>query len=483
MGKFVTGGGFSRPTLRELKARLESGFRNVFGSNFDINQDSPNGYLIAMLSRVLGDIYEMGQEIYDAHTPEGAEGVSLDDILALSSMKRLGASATQGRAMVFTDKSGSVTIPAESSASSTNGYSFKLDNSVVFGSIVDEVRISINESSAAVGTSYTFSIGSESYTIVHKAGVEMLYALKMAIDNKGTYTTYWTSSTMNVLSIRSDSVSFGYTLPSIASVTERGLYGNFTCTESGSVGVQSGQLSVVDSSVYGWSGVWNYEPLYTGREFEDDADARVRLFRESSVDRATGTDKSIASHLVNDVVGVTAAIVRSNRSMVTDENGIPPKAFHAVVTGGRDEDIAKCIYDNMCSGIEPFGTTYVRHVDENGDVQMIGFSRPQPVYLWIKVEGSIYDEEAYPKDGDNAVRDAIVEWASSEYTLNKDIIPERILSAVYKVSGIGRATIRVAVKMDSTSMPSDSDYTLGIVGVGVQNYAVVDKSRISVSVQ
>ena len=104
------------------------------------------------------------------------------------------------------------------------------------------------------------------------------------------------------------------------------------------------------------------------------------------------------------------------------------------------------------------------------------------MYLWVKVTYSLYDEEAFP--GQNAVKDALVEWAEKEYTIGKDIISTRINQGLYDVPGIGVATCSVAVTDSPDTAPSSASYeTDKRIPVSFFSYAALEEDRISFVVE
>jgi len=143
--------------------------------------------------------------------------------------------------------------------------------------------------------------------------------------------------------------------------------------------------------------------------------------------------------------------------------------------GGDDQEVAQCIHDNQPSGIQSYGNTEVTIVDGNGDEQVIAFSRPQAKYLWVKITYDLYDEELAPTD--NEITAALLNWAENEYSMGKDVIPDRIKGGLYEgTTGIGPSTILVAVTDTAEGTPS---YGSAVIPIAPTAYATLAAARIT----
>lgn len=91
----LTPQGFVTPSQQDIIARLEASFKQVFGSNINLAPTSNFGQIIGIISGEISLPWQLGQALYSNGYPSGAEGTSVDNILALSNLKRLKASATR----------------------------------------------------------------------------------------------------------------------------------------------------------------------------------------------------------------------------------------------------------------------------------------------------------------------------------------------------------------------------------------------------
>ena len=478
MGEFVTSTGLNRKTLQELRLEFENKFKQVFGVAFETAVDSPNGLLVSQLALSYNDLWELAQEIYSSLDPNQAVGAALDARVAFNGVSRKPALPCIVDAVLYTEGS-SATIQAGSLARRQRGnLNFALDETVTISrSSCDELLIIDNGS--AKNTEYVFHFTFGDVTLNNSTSASNIAVLATAIHNAGGYSEITTRGIV-VRSMDDSPVGITGSMPSDF-IIQSGANGKFTAVETGYQTCEIGELDAIAVAVGGWSAVYNYVAGDPGEDLETDESLRVRRAAAARVRKSRATDPAIEAALL-DVRGVSSAIVKSNRGFATDSDGIPGKSFNSLVIGGNDNDIAQCIYENQPAGIQSYGNTSVNITDSHGIEQQISFSRPTPVYLWVKVTYSLYDEEAFP--GQGAVKDALVEWAEKEYTLGKDIISTRINQGLYDVPGIGVATCAVAVTDSPDTAPSSASYeTDKRIPVSFFSYAALEDDRISFVVE
>ena len=474
MGEFVTSTGLNRKTLQELRLEFENKFKQVFGVAFETAVDSPNGLLVSQLALSYNDLWELAQEIYSSLDPNQAVGAALDARAAFNGVSRKPALPCTVDAVLYTSGD-SATIPAGSLAKRQRGnLNFSLDETVTISrASCDELLIVDNGSSK--NTEYVFHFTFGDVTLNNSTSASNIAVLATAIHNAGGYSEITTRGIV-VRSMDDSPVGITGAMPSDF-IIQSGANGKFTAVETGYQTCEIGELDAIAVAVGGWSAVYNYVAGDPGEDLETDESLRVRRAAAARVRKSRATDPAIEAALL-DVRGVSSALVKSNRGFATDSEGIPGKAFTSLVVGGNDNEIAQCIYENQPAGIQSYGNTSVNITDSHGIEQQISFSRPTPVYLWVKVTYSLYSEEEFT--GEQSIKDALVEWAEKEYTLGKDIISTRINQGLYDVPGIGVATCAVAVTDSPDSAPSSASYeTDKQIPVAFFSYAALEEDRIS----
>ena len=475
MGTYVTPTGLKRKTLQEIRLELETSFKEVFGPDFETSVDSPNGLFVGHCALALSNIWELAYEVFISRDPNQAEGVALDFAAALNGILRKTAQACSVEALVFTDKA-NATIPAGSQAVRTRGnLFFNLDADVAISREGCE-RLLILDDGSSKNTEYVFHFTFGDVTLNNDTQASNIERLRTLISSAGGQCEFLDGTASGGLLVWDDDlVGITGTLPEDWVVLAANT-GNFTATETGVQTCEVGELDEIARPVTGWEKVYNIVAGVPGTSTESDNAFRVRREQSALEIKSTGTDPAIAAHLMNEVNGVTNAVVISNRALTTDTDGRPGKCFETMVVGGSDEEVAYKIWENLPSGMQPYGTTEVPIVDENGDQQIIAFSRPAPKYLWIKVTYKLYNEEIFP--GAAALKQSILEWGEKEYGMGKDVIRDRIYSALYPpfIKGVGAATIEIAVTDEANETPT---YGTADISIARFEYADVDLDRIT----
>ena len=112
----VTLQGFVRPTLQEIKTRLENNFKAKFGNDIVLAEDQPFGILVGILADSENTLWEGQEGSYNAFDIDNAFGNGLSDLVQINNIKRLPESATTVQ-LSLTGDSGTV-VPAGSVCSS-----------------------------------------------------------------------------------------------------------------------------------------------------------------------------------------------------------------------------------------------------------------------------------------------------------------------------------------------------------------------------
>lgn len=217
----------------------------------------------------------------------------------------------------------------------------------------------------------------------------------------------------------------------------------------------------------------------------EETDAELRSRRKTSVHSGMATEEAIKSYIENTVSGVSGVSVTSNRTMVTDSDGRPPKSFEVCAEGGEDSELAAAIWTSQPAGIEPFGYFPPAEaypfgwpvLDSSGTAQHVRWTRPSSVSAWFQVSITQYEEEALPESWALAVAEAIAEWADGHYTLGKDVIPQRVCVPVFSVPGILNVSVSAAVSYAGT-VPTE--FTTQRIRVSSRYRVVTDASKITV---
>ena len=86
--------GLTVETASEITAALTAGFQNIYGADINVDQNSPDGQAIGILTQIAVDLRELLVEIKNSFDPDQAIGVQLDQRAAINGIARQGATYT-----------------------------------------------------------------------------------------------------------------------------------------------------------------------------------------------------------------------------------------------------------------------------------------------------------------------------------------------------------------------------------------------------
>lgn len=206
----------------------------------------------------------------------------------------------------------------------------------------------------------------------------------------------------------------------------------FRAENTGPINAGVGTITVIATSVVGWSSVTNPLAATPGRPVDSDATLRSR--REESL-TATGSatvDAVSADLLEND--DVVSATTFENTGATVDADGRPPGSIEPVLYDAglvANDDIAQIIWDSRAGGIRTHGSESGTATDANGDPHTVRFSRASAVSIWLEFDITVDGDYA----GDAAFKDHITTEAN-KLNQDDDVIASFIRSLPFGVSGV-----------------------------------------------
>lgn len=216
--------------------------------------------------------------------------------------------------------------------------------------------------------------------------------------------------------------------------------------ETGVVEAVSGTLIVIETPIFGWTGITNSSDAIPGRA--EEADAALRIRREQST-QALGQNlvDSLFGQLLN-IDDVEDAVVISNGTDATVD-GIPPHQFLSSIIGGLDEEIAETIWKNTPQGILSFGTTTIVHTDDQGFPQDVKFTRPSDVDIYFKIDITVNTDE-FPGSGSDDIKAAVVAYGLANFKISDDVIRSEFYTPINIVPGILTIDLRIGLSASPT---------------------------------
>ncbi len=89
--------GFKRKRLDQLLEELNSEVKAIFGDNFNVSPESPDGQINGVISESNANLWELAEEAYNSFNPSAASGNALSNLVQLNGITRLAATASRAQ--------------------------------------------------------------------------------------------------------------------------------------------------------------------------------------------------------------------------------------------------------------------------------------------------------------------------------------------------------------------------------------------------
>lgn len=299
----LTTNGFVTKQQAQIITEMQNDIRTAFGQSVNLQPESVFGQFVGIVSGQLAEIWQLDEAIYDSQYPSGAEGTSVDNILALNNMKRLPASptvtapVTNGTPGLVCYGTAATIIPAGSLVSvfGQPTFQFSIDFDITILAAVDAIQnifftsvpdsgawkitlgghlsssLAYNISAANLQialrllTGYSDVTVSGSFTIgftINFLGTSGGQPQALAVISNNTLLTGSTSVNTNVVEAQAGAVAQGA--------------GSATATQNGPLPAPANTITVIDTPVSGWTSVNNPLDALPGSNLETDTEAMVR---------------------------------------------------------------------------------------------------------------------------------------------------------------------------------------------------------------
>lgn len=86
----LTADGFKVKRLDDILTEIRTRFRDEFGDNIDLSDETPEGQIIAIFAERESLVWELAQDVYNSQYPLTAEGRQLDNVVSLTGTTRQG---------------------------------------------------------------------------------------------------------------------------------------------------------------------------------------------------------------------------------------------------------------------------------------------------------------------------------------------------------------------------------------------------------
>jgi uncharacterized phage protein gp47/JayE len=474
----VTTTGFVRKTFDNIQTSLQTRWKDKLGQNQDVSDDSPNSKIIALMAEAADEIWGVAEDAYNSNNRNSAEGIPLDNALALIGIQRNDRSkATADVSFKGTNTTAIPKFTQVKQPSTGLIFQTKVDSSIVQTS-TNWLQFQVNALSNS--TAYRIYINGNSYTYTSDSSAtydEIVNGMKSVIDSAslGLTITNVGSGLMTIEATDKNDVydisaSSLFTLLKVQSVIE------VECLNYGKNEIPAGSITEISTATAGLDSVNNYFAGEAGADIETDQEARLRGQKDPAVAGFSFVD-AIKAKISNGVAGVSYCKVYDNKTMTINSNSIPAKSWEAVIIGGSDAKIAGVISNMEVAGMSSYGNTTVAVKDVDGVPHNIHFTRPTNLYIWVKVTINSYNsEQQFPANGVAAIKQQIIDYVK-KFNIGENIITQKFLTPVYNVDGIASATVEIA---STTLIDGSPSYATSNINCSIRQKPNFDLTRIVV---
>jgi hypothetical protein len=227
----------------------------------------------------------------------------------------------------------------------------------------------------------------------------------------------------------------------------------FVAENSGPVAAPTG-VYVIATPINGWTQLQHpgSPPAIIGREIDNDETLRERREAQLTASGSSTVD-AIAADLL-ELAAIESVRMFENVTNITDANGLPPHSFEAVIldSAADDDEIAQRIWDSKPAGIRSYGSGSESGtaIDENGDSQVVAFTRVTTKNVWLE-----YDLVTGPGYAGDATVKALAVAGGTEFfkKAGSDVLRVMLEGMPMNVTGV---TNVLSLKLGFSASPTQS---------------------------
>ena len=211
--------------------------------------------------------------------------------------------------------------------------------------------------------------------------------------------------------------------------------------EAGLYEAAIGTLTVIETPVYGWTGINNTVAATPGRDEETDSELRIRQSQSTTAASRNNADGLFAQ--LNNLTGVVDASVIENKTDAVDGYGIPAHSFEYFVQGGDNDEIAQTIWNNTPQGILSHGDTTIVIEDAQGYDQNVSFTRPSEIDIYVKANISV--DSSFPAGGVDEIKANVTSYGETNFEIGDDVIYSQIFTPIHQTTGVIDVTLTIGL--------------------------------------
>lgn len=426
----LTATGFRRKRLSDIIKSINSRLSDSLGVSIQTASNSVLGQLVGVFSFEIADLWEQGENSYNAMYPSTAQGVSLSNAAGLAGIQLIDAEYTTLIATCF----GAENTEVPYNAQITDGaYTYSCTD--VYAQILSSRASVIGlqlVGSVATGASYTLTIDNQTQTYTATSSdTKTIVLVNLAALFSFTDRTFSVNDETLLIQM-SDQAATMKVIPSATLIFSTiGSPFNFKCDNAGAITPALGTVSRIVTTYAGWDSVENNVAAATGRNAETDISLRQR-WGKSVYARASAMVEAVQAALY-DVDGVTYAIVYENDTDTTDDYNRPPHSIEAVVEGGSAADIGKAIWRTHAGGITTYGDEAVMVYDSQTIPHIMRFNRPAAVTIYLQIKVTANPEKELSAAAVSLIQAAIVAQGE-KMSVGQDVILQAFYGTIYNAT-------------------------------------------------
>jgi len=104
MPNVLDANGLQTSTREEVVTALETGFKDIYGNDINLDSDSLDGQLINILAQAIVDNYDLINQVLNSVNPDNAIGRALDQRVGLTGIQRQGGTYSRTNISITTNK-------------------------------------------------------------------------------------------------------------------------------------------------------------------------------------------------------------------------------------------------------------------------------------------------------------------------------------------------------------------------------------------
>lgn len=132
--------GFTAKQQQDIISEIQTSLRAAFGQNINLLPEAVFGQIVGLFSEREALIWQLGEAVYNSQYPGGAEGTSVDNILALNALTRLAATPSRATLTLFGTPATLISAGSLVAVAGDPTTQFSTDNDVTIAAAVSAIQ-------------------------------------------------------------------------------------------------------------------------------------------------------------------------------------------------------------------------------------------------------------------------------------------------------------------------------------------------------